>query len=294
MATQSDDTTTLYKFLSNHSDISPQAHYSNGTQIQNWEITGFLGLGGSSEVYCAKEIHGEQYVAIKILYATEELQKNRFLIEKEFLSKNKSKAFPHFYGSGEINGMPYLILELLEPLSLPHEEHQIAKYLIAVAKGIRVLHRLGYIHRDIKPRNILCRKNGMPVLIDLGLIQKVQISTIIPKKSLFVFKGDSVCLGVGTPQFSAPEQFYGGKITPASDIHALGILAFKCFQENPPHAWSKIIQKSTSSIPMERYQSINSFIHAIRWRYLPELSTLAFLLLFIGALIHLGIYLFNR
>lgn len=78
---------------------------------------------------------------------------------------------------------------------------------------------------------------------------------------------DDRAVGVGTPGYSAPEQFAGGLIGPATDIHALGMLVNTCFGGKPPKAWIGIIRRSTSSIPEQRYASIAEFVRAIRRRH---------------------------
>ncbi len=73
--------------------------------------------------------------------------------------------------------------------------------------------------------------------------------------------------GVGTPGYGAPEQMERGEATEASDIHALGVLADQCFGGKPPRAWKRIIERTTSSIPAYRYQSVAALAQAIRRRH---------------------------
>lgn len=91
------------------------------------------------------------------------------------------------------------------------------------------------------------RTTGEPVLIDLGLVKDVTLPVVHRGESLSIVNGKAV--GVGTPRYAAPEQFAGGEISPAADIHALGMLANDCFGGNPPLPWARIIRRSTSSIP---------------------------------------------
>lgn len=131
--------------------------------------------------------------------------------------------------------------------------------------GVEELHRRGFIHRDIKPGNVMVRPStGECVIIDMGLA-KERGETRLPVDTLSIVDGRAV--GVGTPGFSAPEQFAGGEISAATDIHALGVLANVCFGGKPPRAWIGIIRRSTSSIPSQRYASIAQFSRAIRLRH---------------------------
>ena len=171
-------------------------------------------------------------------------------------------------------GRPYLVEELLEPRDLPRTDRACAKYLLAICRGVAELHKRGIVHRDLKPSNILFRKNGEPVIVDLGLAKCPVPTGVESDASLENGKP----IGVGTPGYAAPEQFIGGGISPAADIHALGVLAEKIItQKECLHfwgggvlaraGWKKIIRRATSSIPSERYPSIESFAAAIRHRH---------------------------
>ena len=120
----------------------------------------------------------------------------------------------------------------------------------------------------MKPTNILFRrKTGEPVIVDLGLAKSVDVP-IVPDGVSIV---DGKAVGVGTPEYAAPEQFMGGDITPAADIHALGVLAEKLINGGTgflsAFEWKWIIRRATSSIASERYQSVDAFAAAIRRRH---------------------------
>ena len=137
-----------------------------------------------------------------------------------------------------------------------------------MCSGLEELHSRGVVHRDLKPDNVLFRTNGEPVIVDLG-IAKIQ-STGNPHGEITVVEGKSV--GVGTVGYAAPEQFSGGVITPAADIHALGVLAERLISGASSGiydnwAWRRIIRRATSSIPSERYQTVREFASAIRRRH---------------------------
>ncbi len=107
--------------------------------------------------------------------------------------------------------------------------------------------------------------NGELVLIDLGLVKEFSAGTSSSGMSVTLVDGKAV--GMGTPRYAAPEQFNGGAVSPATDIHALGMLANECFGGRPPHAWERIISRSTSSIPERRYADVGAFARAIRHRH---------------------------
>ena len=247
-----------------------------GMVCGDWKITAFIAKGGMSEVYCAEHLMLGTPAAIKVL--SEPLtasRRARFLREAKLLAELKLPAFPAFHGYGEINDRPYIVEELLEPGELPIGDGPRAKYLLAICDGLKALHAKGIVHRDLKPANILFRKTGEPVIVDLGLAKSVEVPLVSDGVSIV----DGKAVGVGTPEFAAPEQFMGGDITPAADVHALGVLAEKLIVEKQEGwlsrswgvlaraEWKKIIRRATSSIASERYQSIDAFAAAIRRRH---------------------------
>ncbi len=257
------------EFLSHHGDIGAMPSLSVGTDVGGWRISGFLGRGGSSEVYCVKSAERGTSAALKILHRTEQRHIERFSQEAKFLEENRSPSFPRLFARGVFDERPYIVVELLEPMELPKKDREVAGYLISVAHGLEWLHMHGLVHRDIKPRNVMSR-NGEPVIIDFGLLKEISSEPISADDQLSIVDGKAV--GVGTPRYAAPEQFAGGDATPATDIHALGRLAYDCFSGNPPRAWSRIIRRATSSIPGERFQLTSDFMRAVRHRHYAKFA----------------------
>ena len=238
------------------------------TLFGDWRITAFIAKGGTAEVYCAEHVVLGTAAAVKVLSEPlTDSRKARFLREAKLLAELKSSAFPAFHGYGEANGRPYIAEELLEPGNLPEGDRPRAKYLLALCEGLKALHAKGVVHRDLKPANILFRKTGEPVIVDLGLAKSVDVPLVPDGVSIV----DGKVVGVGTPEYAAPEQFTGGDITPASDIHALGVLAEKLLERRSgilsASCWRRIIRRATSSIASERYQSVDAFAAAIRRRH---------------------------
>ena len=242
--------------------------FAAGTLFGDWRITAFIAKGGTAEVYCAEHIVLGTPAAVKVLSEPlTDSRKARFLREAKLLAELKTSAFPAFHGYGEANGRPYIAEELLEPGDLPTGDRQRAKYLLALCDGLKALHAKGVVHRDLKPANILFRKTGEPVIVDLGLAKSVEVPVMPDGVSIV----DGKAVGVGTPEYAAPEQFTGGDITPAADVHALGVLAEKLLQGRSRRlsasSWRRIIRRATSSIASERYQSVDAFAAAIRRRH---------------------------
>lgn len=253
-------------FVSAHRPVASRASIAPGTMIGNWRIAAFLGRGGTSEAYRAVHASLPLQAAVKILVRDNPSAKVRFDRETQFLFENRNPSFPRYLGAGEFDGRPFVAVELLEPVELPHGDHEAAKFITAVAVGVAALHRKGFVHRDLKPQNIMRRRNGDAVIIDFGLLKEYRRNESSPRRSaVSVIAGRPV--GVGTVHYSAPEQLIDGEATPASDVHALGVLANECFGGFPPRCWAKIVRRATSSIPGQRYASVAEFSRAVEVRH---------------------------
>ena len=264
--------------LSRHERLPTGASFQDGAAFGSWRVTAFLGNGGSGEVYRAVHVTLGTAAAVKVLVRDEPRARERFVREARLLSELKSASFPQFFEYGEANGYAYLVMELLEPGDLPSGDREVARFLRQVCEAVAELHARGIVHRDIKPGNILWR-GTTPVLADLGLAKDIATSGIGHPTS------DVTIGGVGTPGYGAPEQMERGEVSVASDIHALGVLADRCFDGKPPRAWKRIIECATSSIPTRRYQMIDEFLHVIRLRNLWRNVGRAVLVFFLIGLI---------
>ena len=249
--------------LSSHERMPTGASFPDGIVFGSWRVTAFLGKGGNGEVYRVVHVSLGTSAALKVLVRDEPRARERFMREAKLLSELKSASFPQF--------LEYLVMELLEPGDLPSGDREVVRFLRQICEAVAELHVRGIVHRDIKPSNILWRigrartpaapqRDAVPVLADLGLVKDVATSGVGRSTS------DLTVGGVGTPGYGAPEQMERGEASVASDIHALGVLADRCFGGKPPKAWVRIIERATSSIPDRRYPSVAAFVKAIQRR----------------------------
>ena len=272
----------------------PAAHLlAEGDVVGDWTVGGFVGRGGSAEVYCARHRTLQKTAVLKVLHRTEASQKERFRREARFLMGVPGPSFPAIIGVGELpDGRPWMALELLEEYPLPSKDADVARYLLEVAAGVAVLHARGYVHRDLKPANILRREaGGHAVLIDFGLIKSIDEPPVPVADGLSV-ADDGRAVGAGTPGYAAPELFGGGEATPVVDVYALGMIADRCFGGHPPRAWTRIVAKATQSLPRLRYRDMEEFMRAVRHRHRP--ARLAVAAVVAAGLLAVGNMLFGR
>ena len=268
-----------------------------GTAIGEYKVLGLIGRGGSAEVYSAAHVKLGATVAIKILHELTEQSRIRFDREAKILSGTTHPCFPQFKSYGEFESRPYIVTELLGPCVLPRTDKDAAKFLLKVLDGVGCLHRLGFVHRDIKPANILMRNGKEPVLTDFGLACPISAPRQIMGRISIV---DGRPAGVGTPGYAAPEQFEGGEVSAATDVHAVGMLADECFGGKPPRCWRRIIRGAAQTIIRQRFASSEEMARAIERRHwrrnaaLSVVSVAAILALAWGSVFFGGNYMFDR
>lgn len=267
------DVSDVENFLSRHERVKTDELYTSGELFDSWRITALLGRGGSGEVYRVVNVATGEAAALKTALTPEPRHAERIAREADFLSENRCVFFPRFYCRGIRDGIPYFVMERLEEGEIPHKDKEVAQFLFAIGEAVAALHRRGFVHRDLKPSNIMFRvsreaaRGVEPVLIDLGLLKKCAVEESRVGEIPSVTLVDGHAAGAGTPRYCAPEQFSGGALSPASDVHAMGVLADECFGGRAPRAWARIISRATSSLPTYRYRDVDSFIRAIRHRY---------------------------
>ncbi len=239
----------------------------SGTCVGEWHVEAYLGAGLSSEVYRVRHLNLSYEGALKLLVNDKMNLRTRFMAEINAMRFLSLPALPRFFGDGMFGTMPFYVMEYLLPLPDPMPHGDVPGFMNKVAKAVQTLHEAGFVHRDLKPSNIMLRRNGDPVLIDLGLVkQRGNAHTPLGWKPSNVSMVDGKPMGVGTISFAAPEQLLEGKSLVQGDVFSLGKIAWYLYEENPPRAMRAIIHRATREIPKERYESAQAFAAAVRRR----------------------------
>ena len=253
---------------------------SAGTPVGDYRIVALFGRGGFADVYRANGPNGEP-VAIKMLHKLDDKSRARFVRESEILSQIRHRNIPRLLSFGSFGDCPYMVTEFLKGCELPASDRKIAKFLNGIMSAVEALHRHGFIHRDIKPDNILSRNDGTPVLIDFGLAAPISVARR-EREGLSVEGGKQV--GVGTLGYSAPEQFSGLPADRAADVHAIGALIDACYRGKMPRCWRRIHLVATASNPKSRYQTVPELRRAIRRRHWRKVLVSIVVAIVLGAI----------
>jgi len=199
-----------------------------------------LDRGGMGVVYLAArdDESFEKLVAIKVVPGDlihPEVQQ-RFHGERRILATLDHPNIAHLLDAGATDtGVPYVVMEYVEgePITvycaarrLPVRER--LKLFCVVAEAVQYSHQRLVIHRDIKPRNILVTRDGVPKLLDFGIAKLVQPSPLEDDRTRTAFRAL-------TPESASPEQIRGEPVTVATDVYSLGVLLYRLLTDRSPY-----------------------------------------------------------
>ena len=196
-----------------------------------YELGEHLGAGGFGTVYRARDTLLQRDVAIKLsTSATTPERRERFLREARATARLHHPNAVTIFDAGDDPAGLFLVLELVSGAALsqvaaagPMPPERVAHIIKQVAQALQAAHDLGIVHRDIKPANILTLDGDRVKVADFGVAR---------------LEGDAQLtvagVAVGTPGYMAPEQLEGGRVTPATDLFALGVLAYQLLTGNLP------------------------------------------------------------
>jgi len=201
--------------------------------VGRYELIAELGRGGQATVYLARDPSLARNVAIKLLpheFVRDSSFQERFRREARALARLRHPAIVPIYDFGEHDGRPFIVMEHLDGGSLSDYlrsagslQPDIAiSILEQVASALDVAHGEGVVHRDLKPGNVLFDRNGRAYVADFGIAKLADTTQALTQGTM------------GTPIYMSPEQAEDHPITPASDIYALGVMAFEMLVGVPP------------------------------------------------------------
>lgn len=262
-----------------------------GKSLGQFRIVERIGAGGMATVFKAYQPTLDRYVAVKVLpsyHARDPIFVKRFTQEARSVAKLAHPNIVQIHDFGNQDDITYIVMEYVDggtlkdrlkrPLSVP----EAVEFMIQAAEGLDCAHRNGIIHRDVKPANMLLRKDGHLLLSDFGIAKILEGTTNLTR----------VGTGIGTPQYMSPEQGTGQAVDRRSDIYSLGIVLFHCLTgrvpftaDNPltitvkhlneplpveqlrlanvPTPIEQVVSKMTAKSAQDRYQSTDALIDAL-------------------------------
>lgn len=197
-----------------------------------YEILEKIGTGGMSDVYKAKDHKLNRFVAAKVL--KQEFSENANFVSKFRIEAQAAAGLMHpnvvnVYDVGEEDGIYYIVMELVEGITLKKYIEKKARLsvkeaisiAIQISMGIEAAHNNHIIHRDIKPQNVIISKEGKVKVTDFGIAKAATSNTITSNV-------------MGSVHYTSPEQARGGYSDEKSDIYSLGITLFEMLTGRVP------------------------------------------------------------
>jgi len=222
--------------------------------IPGYKIKKKLGQGGMADVYLGVQENLSRMVAVKVLsldMARSPRTGKRFVKEARTLSRLTHPNIVTIHDVGQVGQLYYIVMEYLQDSlkekirkcrKIPPEE---SFYIILqVADALFYAHGKGYVHRDIKPDNILFRQDGTPVVLDFGIAKSLNSKTKLTRTGM----------SVGTPMYMSPEQVNAESLDGRSDIYSLGVVLYEMLTGKLPYTgddtMSVVMQHLKAPVPL--------------------------------------------
>ncbi len=204
-----------------------------GTPFGRFRLVELLGRGGMGEVWRAYDTVTDRTVAVKLLpphLAEDDIFVERFRREAHAAARLNSPHVIPIHGYGEIEGRLYVDMRLIEGRDLqtvldhgPLPPTRAVRIIEQVATALNAAHKIGLVHRDVKPSNILLDEDDFAYLIDFGLARGADQRKLTSTSTV-----------IGTWAYMSPERMRSGEVDARADIYALACVLYECLTGSPP------------------------------------------------------------
>ena len=218
-----------------------------GTRIGRYEVRAKLGEGGMGEVYLARDTTLDRKVALKILpekVAANELRMQRFVQEAKAASALNHPNILTIYEIGTEPGAHFIATEFIDGETLRQQMmhtsltiNEAIDISLQVASALATAHTAGIIHRDIKPDNIMVRRDGIAKVLDFGLAKLTErwrtdeVDDDAATRAMVQTEPGTV---MGTTAYMSPEQARGAEIDTRTDVWSLGVVLYEMVTGQEP------------------------------------------------------------
>ncbi|GAA1637880.1 serine/threonine-protein kinase [Actinoplanes couchii] len=205
-----------------------------------YQLTQRIAAGGMGEVWRGNDLMLQREIGVKVILPALMSDRDfitRFRSEARMMAALRNPGIVQVYDYGEnaeVDGrnLDFMVMEFVEGTPLTKRIQQAGRIgpvdtmqiVAQVGDALHTAHEAGIVHRDVKPSNLLVKANGAIVLIDFGVARETAVEGIT---------GTNVVLG--SAHYMAPEQAEGHKVTPLTDVYALGAVAYACLTGRPPY-----------------------------------------------------------
>ena len=268
------------------------------TDIPGYKIEKRLGHGGMATVHLAIQESFGRHVALKVMsdsLSYDKVWAKRFIQEAQVVAQLSHPNIVPVFDVGQHEGRFFISMELLGGGSLKERMEKglsvaaCLKIIVGVAAGLDFAGEKGFVHRDIKPDNIMFREDGSPVILDFGIVkQKNAAGSHMTQTGMIV----------GTTAYMSPEQAQAKELDERSDIYSLGIVFYEmltgttpfrgesdiatllCHVNEPPpplphylHELQPVMDKALAKTADERYSRAREMIEDLE-RLEPEIKVM--------------------
>jgi serine/threonine protein kinase len=201
-----------------------------------------LGQGGMASVYLAHDDELDRPVALKILadnLVGDATFRNRFEREARLAARLSHPNVVRVFDVGESEGRPFIVMEYVEGDTLADElvRHgalppaRAVELALQICSGLEAAHASGLVHRDVKPRNLLLRPDGVLKIADFGIARAAESTRLTEIGTI-----------LGTAAYLAPEQAQGQEATPAADLYSVGAVLYELLTGRVPYAATSLVE----------------------------------------------------
>ncbi len=199
-----------------------------------YQVLEELGRGGMGRVVRVLDTSIQEEVALKLIrsrFADVEATLERFRNELKLARRISHRNVCRMFDFGESEGTPYITMEYVRGESLRQildrdktvAPERVSEITRGVCRGLGEAHRLGVVHRDLKPQNVLIDEENEPRILDFGIARSSATSGLTEMGSM-----------IGTAEYMSPEQASATEIDHRSDIYSLGIIIYEMLVGRPP------------------------------------------------------------